>query len=49
MQTARQFSTAGRFLRAGPQMFGYNKKEHIRHFVLYIPLCAVMAWVCTLF
>lgn len=33
----------------GPQMFGYNRKEHIRHFVLYIPLCAVMAWVCTLF
>ena len=33
----------------GPQMFGYNKKEHTVHFVLYIPLCAVLAWVCTLF
>ena len=33
----------------GPQMFGYNKKEHILHFVLYIPLCAAAAWVCTLF
>lgn len=33
----------------GPQMFGYNKKTHILHFVLYIPACAVLAWVCTLF
>ena len=33
----------------GPHMFGYNKKMHIRHFVIYIPICAVAAWVCTLF
>lgn len=33
----------------GPHMFGYNKKAHIIHFVIYIPVCAVIAWVCTLF
>ena len=33
----------------GPHMFGYNKKTHIIHFVIYIPICAVVAWVCTLF
>ena len=33
----------------GPQMFGYNKKSHILHFILYIPACAAAAWVCTLF
>lgn len=33
----------------GPHMFGYNKKAHIRHFALYLPLCAAAAWVCTLF
>jgi len=26
--------------------FGYNKKSHILHFVLYIPACAVIAWIC---
>ncbi len=30
-------------------MFGYNKKTHILHFVIYIPICAVIAWICTLF
>ena len=24
----------------GPHMFGYNKRTHILHFLLYIPLCA---------
>lgn len=33
----------------GPQMFGYTKKAHIRHFVLYLPASAVIAWICTLF
>ena len=33
----------------GPHMFGYNKKAHVRHFLLYIPLCAAMAGICTLF
>ena len=32
-----------------PQMFGYNKKTHILHFVIYIPVCAVIAWICTFF
>ena len=33
----------------GPHMFGYNKKTHILHFALYIPLSAALAWVCALF
>ena len=33
----------------GPHMFGYNMKTHIIHFVVYIPACAVIAWICTLF
>ena len=33
----------------GPHMFGYNKKQHFIHFILYIPASAVLAWVCTLF
>ena len=33
----------------GPHMFGYNKKAHLLHFVIYIPVCALIAWVCTLF
>ena len=32
----------------GPHMFGYNKRSHILHFVLYIPACAAAAWLCTL-
>ena len=33
----------------GAHMFGYNKKAHVWHFLLYIPLCAAMAGICTLF
>ena len=33
----------------GPHQFGYNKKDHLRHFILYLPLSAALAWVCTLF
>ena len=33
----------------GPHMFGYNKKAHLLHFVIYIPVCALIAWVCTPF
>ena len=33
----------------GPHMFGYNKKTHIIHYVIYIPACAMIAWICTLF
>ena len=32
----------------GPHMFGYNKRAHIRHFVIYIPVSAAAAWLCTL-
>lgn len=33
----------------GPHMFGYNRKTHIVHFGIYIPICAAAAWICTLF
>lgn len=32
----------------GPHQFGYNKASHIRHFLLYLPLSALAAWICTL-
>ncbi len=32
----------------GPHMFGYNKKQHSLHFLIYIPACAIAAWICTL-
>ena len=31
----------------GPHMFGYNRKAHVLHFLVYIPACAVAAWLCT--
>lgn len=33
----------------GPHMFGYNKRTHILHFLLYIPLCAMIAGICMIF
>ena len=33
----------------GPHMFGYNKRTHILRFLLYIPLCAVIAGICMIF
>ena len=33
----------------GPHLFGYNKRTHLLHFVLYVPACAAAAWLCTLF
>ncbi len=33
----------------GPHQFGYNKKAHLLHFALYIPVCAAAAWICTIF
>ena len=33
----------------GPHMFGYNKKTHIIHFLIYIPVCVVASLICTLF
>ncbi len=32
----------------GPHQFGYNKKAHRIHFAVYIPICAVIAGLCTL-
>ena len=32
----------------GPHMFGYNKRAHILHLVLYIPASAAAAWLCTM-
>ena len=32
----------------GAHMFGYNKRAHIRHFAIYIPVSAAAAWLCTL-
>ena len=33
----------------GPHQFGYNKKDHLRHFIFYLPLSAALAGTCTLF
>ena len=33
----------------GPHQFGYIRKGHVLHFILYIPTSAVIALVCTLF
>lgn len=32
----------------GPEQFGYNKKTHLRHFALYLPASALLAWICML-
>lgn len=33
----------------GPHLFGYNKRTHILHFLIYLPASAAAAWLCTLF
>ena len=33
----------------GSHQFGYNKGAHLRHFLLYLPLSAALAGICTLF
>ena len=33
----------------GRHMFGYNKWAHVIHYLVYIPVCALIAWICTLF
>ena len=33
----------------GPHQFGYNKKTHIMRFIIYIPICAAAAWLCSSF
>lgn len=32
----------------GLHQFGYNKKVHALHFVFYLPVSVLLAWVCTL-
>ena len=32
----------------GPHQFGCNKKVHALHFVFYLPVSPLLAWVCTL-
>lgn len=49
IQEKKFFSSAPREVFAAPQLFGYNKKAHLTHFLLCIPLSAALAWVCTLF
>ena len=33
----------------GPHLFGYNWKTHVMHYIVYIPICTALAWICTLF
>ncbi len=33
----------------GPHLFGYNRKEHLTHFILSVPVSLILAAVCTLF
>lgn len=33
----------------GPHIFGFNWKIHLMHFIVYIPVGAVIAWICTIF
>ena len=32
----------------GPHLFGYNWRTHLMHFIIYIPACAAVAWICTI-
>lgn len=32
----------------GPYLFGYNWKTHLKHFLVYIPVCAALAGLCLL-
>ena len=33
----------------GPKQFWYNGKTHLLHFALYLPFCAALAGLCTMF
>ncbi|MGP1586711.1 MAG: hypothetical protein ACTTHG_00020 [Treponemataceae bacterium] len=33
----------------GPHLFGFNWKTHVLHYIMYIPMCAAVALICTLF
>ena len=45
IQEKKFFSSAPREVFAAVP----DKKAHLTHFLLYIPLSAALAWVCTLF
>lgn len=32
----------------GPHLFGFNKETHLIHFLIYIPICIIFAYACTL-
>ncbi len=32
-----------------PQLFGFNKKAHICHFLVYLPVSAVLSLICLIF
>ena len=31
----------------GPHLFGYNRKEHLLHTVLFVPACLLLAWLAS--
>lgn len=33
----------------GPHLFGYNRKEHLTHIILSVPVSLILAALCTLF
>ena len=33
----------------GPHLFGYNRKEHLTHIILSVPVSLILAAICTLF
>ena len=33
----------------GPHLFGYNRKEHLTHILLSVPVSLILAAICTLF
>ena len=32
----------------GPRLFGFNKKAHLVHLAVYLPVCAGLAWVAAM-
>ena len=33
----------------GHYLFGYNRKTHLLHVILFFPSVALLSWICTLF
>ena len=31
----------------GPHHFGYNRKDHLTHVILFVPACLLLAWLAT--